>query len=126
MKNLTFEPIAERVRLRKQPKPKQQTTLTNMKLAQLFSKTYRYIDDIASINNEMFSTPIPTLQNNEISVEATFLDTKISIINNKLISHYRILVKNINASIKQWNILSHVYRGSMEIHNKIFIVLYFD
>ncbi len=41
---------------------------------------------------------------------------------NKLISHYRILVENINASIKQWNILSHVYRGSMEVHNKIFIV----
>ncbi len=29
---------------------------------------------------------------------------------NKLISHYRIIVENVNASIKQWNILSNVYR----------------
>ena len=87
MKKVTFEPIAHRVK-RRQPK---QTTLSNMKLAQLFSKSFRFIDDIASLNNEMFSgclqqiypaTLIPTLQNKS-SIEATFLDTKISILNNK-------------------------------------------
>ncbi len=41
---------------------------------------------------------------------------------NKLISHYRIIVENVNASIKQWNIFSNVYRGDVENHSKIFSV----
>ncbi len=48
--------------------------------------------------------------------------TTIEIEENKSISHYRILIENVNASIKQWNILSGVYRGDLKKHFKIFTV----
>ncbi len=39
---------------------------------------------------------------------------------NQKLSHYRILIENINSSLKNWSILSSVYRGSLDIHYKIF------
>jgi hypothetical protein len=40
---------------------------------------------------------------------------------NRKLSHYRILVENMNANIKNWSILSHVYRGDVDRHRDIFL-----
>jgi hypothetical protein len=48
--------------------------------------------------------------------------TSMEIEKNKTISHFRINVERVNSYIKDWNILSHVYRGLKEYHGKIFIV----
>jgi hypothetical protein len=46
--------------------------------------------------------------------------TQEQIVRNKLISHYRIIVENVNASLKQWGILTQTYRGKLENHVLIF------
>jgi hypothetical protein len=41
---------------------------------------------------------------------------------NKNLTHYRILIENVNSFIKDWNIVSHIYRGSLETHYIVFTV----
>ena len=60
---------------------------SNAKLARKFSDTFRYIDDLASLNNSLFKQYISSiypstltlLPKNNSPLTATFLDTKISI-----------------------------------------------
>lgn len=55
----------------------------------------------------LFNTPIPlTLAQKE---------------HNHNISKYRILIENVNSWIKNWAILSTIYRGSLDSHHQIFL-----
>jgi hypothetical protein len=39
---------------------------------------------------------------------------------NRRLAHFRIVIENVNSSLKNWSILSTVYRGDLEKHSKIF------
>lgn len=53
------------------------------------------------------------------NIRAPFTQAQIQ--HNHNISKYRILIENVNSWIKDWSILSTVYRGSLESHNHIFL-----
>lgn len=62
--------------------------------------------------------PIKKRKSSMTSQTITFTNEQIKF--NKRVSHYRIIVENVNSFIKDWGILSHVYRGDPEKHYKIF------